>query len=131
MPESDLGKLLDSLSPVLTDGDYVFCTVPHSVYGDYADSRPIASFAEPEGLTLVLLKSAAETAGLTYEGAFRCISLGVHSSLHATGLTAAVSGKLAEHGIPANMIAACFHDHIFVPRGLAEQALGILSALGN
>ncbi len=129
--EKNLDNLLRLMSPALIEGDYVFCTVKNSKYGDYADAEPIASFAEAEGLTLVLLKDDAETFGLSYEGVFRCITLGVHSSLHATGLTAAVSGKLAEHGISANIIAAYFHDHVFVQSELANTAIGILSKLGK
>jgi hypothetical protein len=129
--EKNLDKLLGSMSPVLIAGDYVFCTVKNSKYGDYAETKPIASFAEAEGLTLVLLKETAEGAGLSYEGVFRCITLGVHSSLEAVGLTAAVAGKLAEHGIAANVIAAYFHDHIFVQSELADHAIGILSEYSN
>jgi len=129
--EKNLDNLLRLMSPALIEGDYVFCTVKNSKYGDYADAEPIASFAEAEGLTLVLLKDDAETFGLSYEGVFRCITLGVHSSLHATGLTAAVSGELAEHGISANIIAAYFHDHVFVQSELANTAIGILSELGK
>lgn len=129
--EKNLDNLLHLMSPALIEGDYVFCTVKNSKYGDYADAGPIASFAETEGLTLVLLKDDAENFGLSYEGVFRCITLGVHSSLHATGLTAAVSGKLAEHGISANIIAAYFHDHVFVQSELANTAIGILSELGK
>jgi hypothetical protein len=40
--------------------------------------------------------------------------LTVHSSLEAVGLTAAVARKLALHGISANVVAAYYHDHIFV-----------------
>jgi hypothetical protein len=124
--EKNLGKLLGSMSPVLVKGEYVFCTLKNSKYGDYADARPIASFEEAEGLTLVLPKQAADSFGLSYDGIFRCITLGVHSSLEAVGLTAAVAGKLANHGIAANMIAAYFHDHVFVQANLAEQAIGLL-----
>ncbi len=115
------------MSPSLTEGDYVFCTVKNSRYGDYADAQPIASFVETEGLTLVLPRDAAERFNLPYEGVFRCISLGVYSSLEAVGLTAAVAGKLAAHGIAANVIAAYYHDHIFVQSELADRAVGILS----
>jgi len=127
--ETNLENLLASMSPALTGGEYVFCTIRNAKYGDYADARPLASFAEEEGLTLVLLRDVAELFGLSYEGIFRCITLGVHSSLEAVGLTAAVSGKLAAHGIAANVIAAYFHDHIFVQAELADHAIGIL--LGN
>jgi len=125
--ETRLENLLHTMSPVLIDGDFVFCSLKNAQYGDYADARPMASFTEPEGLTLVLSSADAEHAGLSYEGLFRCITLGVHSSLEAVGLTAAVASKLAGHGIAANVIAAYFHDHIFVPADLADRALGILS----
>lgn len=129
--EKNLDNLLRSLSPVLTAGDYVFCTIKDSDYGDFTDARPIASFAEAEGLSLVLLKDAAESFGLAYDGTFKCITLGVHSSLEAVGLTAAVAGKLADHGIAANVIAAFFHDHVFVQSELADHAISILSEYAN
>jgi len=125
--EKNLDNLLSSMSPELIEGEYVFCTIKNSKYGDYAETQPIASFAEAEGLTLVLLKESAEYVNLSYESVFRCITLGVHSSLEAVGLTAAVAGKLASNGIAANVIAAYFHDHIFVQSELADRAIGILS----
>ncbi len=124
--EKDLEKLLGSMSPVLVDGEFVFCTLKNSRYGDYADTRPIASFEEAEGLTLVLPRESADSFDLSYDGIFRCITLGVHSSLEAVGLTAAVATKLADHGIAANVIAGYFHDHIFVQADLAKQAFGLL-----
>jgi hypothetical protein len=124
--EKDLESLLRCMSPVLSEGDYVFCTVRNSEYGDYSMTQPLASFTEKEGLTLVMLKDQAEQHGLSYEGVFRRITLGVHSSLEAVGLTAAVTGKLSTHGIAANVIAAYFHDHIFVPANLAKPAIGLL-----
>ena len=126
----NLEKLLESLSPNLLEGKYVFCTLQDATYGDLTDATPIASFTEPEGLTLVLLKEAAERHNLSYQGVFRCITLRVHSSVTAVGLTAAVSGKLNEHGISANIIAAYFHDHVFVPSHLAEKALKLLAEFG-
>lgn len=129
--ETNLQQLLHSLTPELLKGEYVFCSIKNGRYGDYADACPIASFNEPEGLTLVLPKNAAGQAGLTWQDEYRCITLGVHSSLQAVGLTAAVAGALAENGISANVIAACFHDHVFVPSELASRALGILLALNN
>ena len=129
--ETSLENLLATMSPVLVDGEYVFCTLPEARYGDYAETWPIASFAETEGMTLVVSKDAAEKHDLTYNGVFRCITLGVHSSLEAVGLTAVVAGKLAENGIAANVIAAYFHDHIFVQSELAERAVSILSGHYN
>ena len=129
--EKDLKKLLASLSPHLMDGDFVFCTIQDAGYGDFPELLPIASFREDEGLTLVVRKQHADKAGLSYESIFKCITLKVHSSLEAVGLTAAVSGKLAERGISANVIAAYYHDHIFVQAEKAGAALSALDEFGS
>ncbi len=121
----DIELLLKSLSPNLIQTEFVFCTVSGDAR-DYFSLNPISFFQESEGLTLVLEKSVALDAGLTFEGAFKQITLTVHSSLEAVGLTAAVSTKLASKGISANVIAAFYHDHFFVPTEKAHQALDAL-----
>lgn len=125
----NLRVLLAKMAPTLQDGQYVFVTVKNGRYGDHARLSPIASFSEPEGLTLVIPQTAADQAGLPYHATFRCITLLVHSSLEAVGLTAAVATKLAQHGISANVIAAYYHDHIFVPSEKAAAALAALREL--
>jgi hypothetical protein len=77
----------------------------------------------------VLAKQSADVAGLAYDSVFNCITLMVHSSLDAVGLTAAVSGKLAANGISANVMAAYHHDHVFVPENKAKLALQLLAEL--
>lgn len=121
--ENDLAKLLKTLSPVLMEEEYVFCSFKSASYGDHSDLEPFAAIRESEGLTLVIAKSKAEEKDITYQSVFRGITLGVHSSLDAVGLTAAISNKLAVHGISANVIAGYFHDHIFVQREVAERAV--------
>jgi uncharacterized protein len=54
-----------------------------------------------------------------------------NSSLQAVGLTAAVSGKLAAKGIPANVVAGFYHDHLFVPSDRAQEALAALRELSE
>ena len=127
--EENLEKLLSSLSPVLLDEEFVFCTFEGARYGDFPELRPIASCTEVEGLTLIVSKDCADEQGLSYDSVFRGITLSVHSSLDAVGLTAAVSTRLAEHGISANVVAGYYHDHIFVQSELAEQALAVLAEL--
>lgn len=122
----ELDQLLSAMKPRMTNDEFVFCTVVGEL-SNYAHLRPVATFLELEGLTLVLLKHQAQNAGLKYESSFRQITLTVHSSLEAVGLTAAVSAKLASKGISANVIAAYYHDHVFVPYDKAEQALLALS----
>jgi hypothetical protein len=126
--EIDLKKLLANLSPLLDSREYVFCTFKDSAYGDYAELNPIASFLEEEGLTLVIARHSADKEDISYQGTFKRITLNIYSSLEAVGLTAAVSSLLAKHGISANMIAAYFHDHIFVNAADAERALALLTS---
>jgi hypothetical protein len=119
---TELDKLLRSMSPELVSGEFVFCTVQDTAQ-DYLALDPIMTFIESEGLTLILAKQTALDAGLAFESAFSQITLTVHSSLDAVGLTAAVSNKLTEKGISANVVAAYYHDHIFVQTEKAEAAL--------
>ena len=91
--------------------------------------QPIASYLEDEGRSLVLHRQVADEAGLGYDSVFNCIKLAVHSSLDAVGLTAAVSNRLAVDGISANVIAAYFHDYVYVPKDRAGDALQLLENL--
>ena len=125
---TDLGYLLRKANPVLDPNHYVF-VYRQSKYGDHAEWQPIATFNEDEGLTFVLKQSIADLYKLSYDGVFQRITLQVHSSLEAVGLTAAFSQRLAAHNISANVIAAFFHDHIFVPSADAERALSALANL--
>jgi len=79
-----------------------------------------ALIREVEGITLVR----------PGEGWAR-ITLDIHSSLEAVGLTARVSAALAERGISANIIAALNHDHVFVPWDRRDEALAALRRLAQ
>jgi len=127
---TDLKYLLSDARPDLDPERYVFVCL-HASYGDHAEWQPIASFSEREGLTLVLRQEVATAYSLSYEGVFRRITLQVHSSLAAVGLTATVSGHLAAAGISSNFLAAYYHDHIFVPVDDAERAMSLLVALAE
>lgn len=127
--ETDLAKLLAAMNPVLFPQTYVYCTVAHRDAARYQALEPLATYREDEGLTLVLSRSAADAAGLSYGPLLRRITLNVHSALEAVGLTAAVATALTNEGISANVIAAYYHDHIFVPEADAERALAALRAL--
>ena len=127
--EKNLDKLLSAMSPALMAGEFVFCSFENSRYGDHAELEPVAAVTENEGLTLVVLKSQADQHRLEYNSVFKGITLNVHSSLEAVGLTAAFSRKLTEHGISANVIAGFYHDHIFVQSELAESAITALNEL--
>ncbi|MFK7733740.1 MAG: ACT domain-containing protein [Pseudomonadales bacterium] len=127
---TDLNELLASMSPDMQDGEFVFCTVPEDTTA-YNALTPVATFREREGLTLVLPVVEADSVGLAYDGTYRQITLEVHSSLSAVGLTAAFASKLTEYGISANVIAGYYHDHIFVQTDKAERALAALDELSQ
>jgi len=125
--ETNLEKLLVLMRPKLLPGTYVFCTVSNLSYAQLDELQPLATCQEAEGLSLLLEKSMADRAGYEYAAEFRGITLSVHSSLEAIGFTAAISGKLAALDISANIIAAHYHDHVFIPADKAELALNALS----
>ncbi len=127
--ETNLDRLLATLSPRLIDGEFVFCVFPDSRYGDFTHLEPVAAIVEPEGLTLVVPKPKADAQSLNYTSVFRMITLGAYSSLDAVGLTAAFSDKLTEHGISSNVVAGFYHDHLFVPREMAGKAVAALQEL--
>lgn len=126
----DLNVLLRTMEPHLADSEFVFCTVAGSI-SDHQKVTPLATCQEQEGLTLVLPRDQADQAGLSYAGVFKQITLSVHSSLHAVGLTAAVATQLAAKGISANVIAAYYHDHVFVPIEVIDQAMQALRDLSK
>lgn len=123
---TDLDVLLQNMEPQIREGEFVFCTVESKDYELVARLKPIASFLEDEGMTLVLDEKIAKQHGYSYDSIFKAITLTVHSSLDAVGLTAAVANKLADKGISANVIAAYYHDHVFVQSDKAELAVAAL-----
>lgn len=127
--ETNLKKLIAGMRPMLDPQPYVFCTFASKRFEDLAPYNPVALIAETEGLTAVLPLELARELGLAEADWFRRITLTVHSSLEAVGLTAAVATALAADGIPANVVAAYFHDHVFVPEEKAEAALNLLRVL--
>ncbi|MFT5139701.1 MAG: hypothetical protein ACI9H8_000014 [Lysobacterales bacterium] len=125
----NIHQLLSEMAPVMGPQEYIFATFPGANYADLASLSPVASFLEDEGLSLVIERSVAENAQIPFNSVFKKISLQVHSSLDAVGLTAAISSVLAKQGISANIIAAFYHDHVFVPSARAQEALDILKGL--
>lgn len=129
--EKNLTKLIASMRPILTENEYIFGTLKTHSFERLALLNPICTFQEKEGLTVVVQKEKADEYKIPYSGVFRCITLNVHSSLEAVGLTAAVSTKLTQSHISANVIAAYYHDHIFIDTKDAEKALLKLNELAH
>jgi len=127
--EKDLQQLLKSMKPECNKGDYVFCKVETLENLNIDEIEMV--FKEKEAITLILKKEIAEKLNLEYSIVMAWITLSVHSSLEAVGLTAAFSKALSDHGISCNVVAAFYHDHIFVNKKDAENAMEILNAFSN
>ena len=113
-----------SLRPQLHSGEYVFTTVAEGVPLGVA---PVVTLVEPEGLTLVLTREDADSAGLAYDYVAAWITLLVETTLDQVGVTAAFAATLAEAGISCNVVAGYHHDHLFVPHDRADEAVALLA----
>jgi hypothetical protein len=122
--ERDLAKLLAGLEPELNDGEWVFAEISPDVA---AAGHAIVIVREAEGTTAVLPRAVADAEGLPYDFVAAWITLRVHSSLEAVGMTAEFARRLTAAGISANVVAGLRHDHIFVPADRAQEALRALA----
>ena len=125
--EVDLQKLIKGMKPELNKGEYVYCLADSKERAIALD--PLCYFLEKEGGTIILSKEKADAMQLPYTITFAWITLAVHSSLEAVGLTAAVSKSLTEANISCNVVAAFYHDHIFVPIKDSGRAMNVLQKL--
>jgi len=125
--EKNLNKLIRNLKLLLHEGKYVFVSLPKG--SEIPTEDVIAFFREDEGITIVTPIDKADNKGYKYTFIAAWITLKVHSSLEAVGLTARVSNALAAEGISCNAFAASYYDHIFIPFRDATKAMMILSRL--
>ena len=125
--ELDLEKLMATMSAELHEGVFVFATVKNGQMP--TGVAPRMMFQENEGTTLILLKSEAEAAGLSFEFPSRMITLNVHSSLEAVGFIARIATELAAAGMGVNPVSAFYHDHLFFPDGRQDEAMTLLKAM--
>jgi hypothetical protein len=126
-PINDLNTLLASMSPELQPGVYIYASVPFNA--ELSGVTPIATFREREGLTLIVEESEALKAGINPMFRAAWITLTVHSDLQAVGLTAAFATALGKANVSCNVIAAAYHDHVFVPIESADNAMAALQQL--
>ncbi len=92
---TDLDELLATMEPALVAGSFVYASVQASDIAAHLARGPIGLFREEEGITLILPADAAD--GLSASGPMRMITLTVHSSLEAVGLTAAFATDQRGH----------------------------------
>ncbi len=127
--EHDLERLQRNMAPRLHPETFVYCTFPD--FRLPAGINPLCTFREAEGLTAIVERSEADRAEVPHVFEARLITLTVHSSLEAIGLLATVATSLAKANIPCNAIAAYHHDHLLVPRHLADDAMSLLRSLAS
>nr|WP_281367504.1 ACT domain-containing protein [Sphingomonas chungangi] len=111
-----MALLLRDMRPQLHPDRYDFTVCEN------APPDAFAIVCEDEGLTVIAPRNAGEWAR---------ISLSVHSSLSAVGLSAAMAKALADRNISCNIVAGCYHDHLFVPWPRRQDAMAALAALSE
>ncbi len=130
-PVSNLKDMLATLSPKLNEKrvGYISSKDVQTVFGKLQADAIIGTFREDEATTFIVELTAAENSGfeILFRGAW--ITLTVHSALTGVGLTAAFATALGNEGISANVVAAYYHDHIFVSVDDADRAMAALRKL--
>ena len=112
-------------TPELQPGRYGCATLPQGGPAAPLMAQASGRFRVPEGLWLIV----PEAAGGAGARGMRRMPLHVCSSVEGVGLTAAVAGRLAEHGTACNRAAAYHRDHGFGPASRAEAAGALLADL--
>lgn len=128
---SNLSALLASMSPILNAERLAFVSlgIGEEAPAGIPGSAIIGTFREPEGLTVFVELDVAEKFNLDISFRAAWITLTLRSDLTSVGLTAAFAGALGAAGISCNVVAAAYHDHIFVPLEAAHAAMDVLHRL--
>ena len=122
--ETNLEALIRNMEPELHEGTYVFASITN--IESIPRTMTICEVKEKEGVTVVVSKEDAEQLGLPIDFIASWITLNIHSSLEAVGLTAAFATALGKNNISCNVIAGYYHDHIFVDQKDADKAMKVL-----
>jgi len=123
--EVDLARMLAALDVVRRPGVYGYVAGPPA---GPAPQGALAMIDEGDVVSYVVRTDTPAGADAVFPSAW--LTLTVHSSLEAVGLTAAFATALAARSIPANVLAGLRHDHLLVPVDRADDAIAALRALG-
>lgn len=126
---TDLKQALQSLKVQCDGVQYGFASIADE--SQIARNKVLATFHENGRVAVIAPKEYLDTVAIDNEGPYAKLTIDVYTSLELVGLTAVIATKLAQNGISANVVAAFYHDHVFVQYGLRNKAIGFLESLKN
>lgn len=136
--ETNLDQLIRSMEPSLHPDTFVFTTFASSPENDRINENqdflalnPVMMFKEAEGVTLILPQGTALEKNIDFEFPCRMITLNIHSSLDAVGFLARITQRLAALDMGVNPVSGFFHDHLFVPKDKADEAMSELRRMSR
>jgi uncharacterized protein len=124
---TDLDETLKSIKVICDNVKYGFASVVDERGIDR--DKVLATFHEDGRLAVIAAEHYLKEHGIEQEGPYAKLTIDVHTSLELVGLTAVMATKLAEHGISANVVAAFYHDHVFVSYVRRDKATKVLEEL--
>ena len=123
--------MLESLTVSVRPDLYVVASLASGVSIPGLGDGVAAVIDEAEGPTVIATLDRAEREGWPNDFVAAWLTLDIHSALEAVGLTATFSRQLGRAGIPCNVIAGFYHDHILVPHDKSEAAVEVIEALAK
>ena len=124
---TDLKETLKSLEISCDDIEYGFASIDDS--SKASQEKLLATFQEDGRVAIIAPAAYLKLQNINHEGPFAKLTIDIHTSLDLVGLTAVMATKLAEGGISANVVAAFYHDHVFVQYDLRQKAQELLVSL--
>ena len=123
--------MLETLTVSVRPEHYVIVSLPALARPPALGNGIAALIDEAEGTTVVATISRAADEQWPHDFVASWLTLDIHSALEAVGLTATFSRQLGRAGIPCNVIAGFFHDHILVPADKTDAAVEVIEALAH
>jgi uncharacterized protein len=124
---TDLKDTLASMRVSCDEIEYGFASIPDD--SGISRDKVLATFLEDARLAVIAPKEYLDYKKIKNEGPYAKLTIDVHTSLELVGLTAVIATKLADNGISANVVAAFYHDHVFVQYDLRQKAIELLESL--